>query len=129
MHLPLQIAFHNLEPNEAIEEGVRLRAAKLDEFAEHIMGCRVVIEVPHRHHQHGNLYQVRIDLTVPGEEIVVNREPPAHTQYRDVTVAIRNAFDSAQRQLEDYVRCRGRARTPASGTPGEKRPRTGAGRR
>ncbi len=106
MQLPLQIAFHNLEPNEAIEEAIRFKAAKLAEFAEHLMGCRVVVEVPHRHHQHGNLYQVRIDLTVPGEEIVVNREPPEHTQYRDVTIAIRDAFDSAKRQLEDYVRRR-----------------------
>jgi cold shock CspA family protein/ribosome-associated translation inhibitor RaiA len=106
MQLPLQIAFHNMAHSDAIEKEVREKVAKLDHFADHIMGCRVVVEMPHRHHVHGNLYQVRIDVTVPGEEILVNREPPAHTEYRDVGVALRDAFDAVRRQLEDYVRRR-----------------------
>jgi cold shock CspA family protein len=106
MELPLQIAFHNLPHSGAIEQVIRDKAERLDRFCDHIMGCRVVVEMPHQHHQHGNLYQVRIDITVPGEEIVVNREPSAHTAFKDITVAIRDAFDSALRQLEDYVRRR-----------------------
>lgn len=107
MQLPLQIAFHNMEHSAAIEEIIRDKAAKLEEFAGHIMGCRVVVEVPHHHHHGtGNQYQVRIDVTVPGEEIVVNREPPLHEAYKDIHVAIRDAFDAARRQLEDYVRRR-----------------------
>ena len=104
MQLSPQITFHNLEPSTAIEGVVREKIAKLEEFCDRITGCRVVVEIPHRHHEHGNLYQVRIDLTVPGEEIVVNREAPEHVPYRDVHVAIRDAFDAARRQLEDYVR-------------------------
>lgn len=106
MQLPLQIAFHNMEHSDAVEAAVREKAAKLDEFCDRIMGCRVVVEAPHRHHRRGNQYQVRIDLTVPGEEIVVNREPAEHTEYRDLGVALRDAFDAARRQLEDYVRRR-----------------------
>lgn len=106
MQLPLQIAFHNMEHSEALEKIIREKAAKLDEFYDKIMSCRVVVEAPHRHHQHGNLYQVRIDLTVSGEEIVVNREPPLHLAYKDIQVAIRDAFDAARRQLEDYIRLR-----------------------
>jgi ribosome-associated translation inhibitor RaiA len=106
MKLPLQIAFRNLSHSEAVEEAVREKAEKLDEFCDRIMRCRVVIEVPHRHHEHGNVYQVRIDLTVPGEEIVVSREAPKHVPDKDVHVAIRDAFDAARRQLEDYVRRR-----------------------
>jgi cold shock CspA family protein len=106
MQLPLQLAFRNLEPSPAIEEEIRDRALWLDEFCGDILGCRVVVEVPHRHHQRGNQYSVRIDLTVPGEEIAVTREPPEHDAYRDVNVAIRDAFDTARRLLEDYVRRR-----------------------
>jgi sigma 54 modulation/S30EA-like ribosomal protein len=62
--------------------------------------------MPHRQHERGNLYEVRIDLAVPGEEIAVNREAPLHAQSRDVHVAIRDAFDAARRRLEDYVRRR-----------------------
>lgn len=106
MQLPLQIAFQNMEHSGAIEHKVREKVEKLDQFADHIMGCRVVVGMPHRHHVHGNQYQVRLDITVPDEEIVVNREPAEHTEYRDLDVVLRDAFDAARRQLEDYVRRR-----------------------
>jgi hypothetical protein len=40
---------------------------------------------------------VRVDITVPGREIIVNRERAA-----DICIALRDAFDAARRQLEDY---------------------------
>ncbi len=104
MKLPLQISFRGIPRSTEIEDAIFEHADRLDEFAERIMSCRVVVDVPHRHHRQGNLYQVRIDLTLPGGEVVVNREPPQHTDYKDVRVAIRDAFDAAARQLEDYVR-------------------------
>jgi cold shock CspA family protein/ribosome-associated translation inhibitor RaiA len=106
MQLPLQVSFRHMEHSEAIEALVREKAAHLDTFADHIMSCRVVVELAGKHHEHGNLYEVRIDLTVPGEEIAVTREPSEHTACRDIHVALRDAFDSARRQLEDYVRRR-----------------------
>lgn len=106
MKLPLQISFRNMPRSSEIEGAVLERATLLDEFAQHIMGCRVVIDIPHRHHEHGNLYQVRIDLTVPGDEIAINREPGESAAHRDVKLAIRDAFGAAVRQLEDYVRLR-----------------------
>ncbi len=107
MQLPLQVSFHNMEPSEAIEHRVRAEAARLDEFCDHVMSCRVVVDVPHRHHRSGDAYQVRIDIKVPGAEIPVVHEPTEGTpDYRDVNIAIRDAFDAAVRQLEDYVRRR-----------------------
>jgi cold shock CspA family protein len=76
----------------------------LDRFCDHIMSCRVVIDVPHRHHKHGNQYHVRLDITVPGDELVINREPPEHAKARSLQLCIREAFDTAARLLEDYVR-------------------------
>jgi cold shock CspA family protein len=102
MKLPLEIAFENMPHSEE----VRAKADKLNEFCGRIMRCRVVVAVPHKHHEHGNCYQVRIDLTVTGQEILVNREAPEHLSYKDVRVAIRDAFDSARRKLEDYARRR-----------------------
>jgi cold shock CspA family protein len=105
MKLPLQISFHNLDRSETVENRIREEAAQLDEFCDHIMSCRVVVDVPHRHHLTGNVYQVRIDIKVPGEEIAVTHEPAEHDPYyENVQVAIRDAFNSAVRRLEDYVR-------------------------
>ena len=106
MQLPLQVSFRHMGHSEAIEAVVREKAAHLGRYADHIMSCRVVVGPAGKHHQYGNLYEVRIDLTVPGEEIAVTREPGGHTDYRDIRVAVRDAFDSARRRLEDYVRRR-----------------------
>jgi cold shock CspA family protein/ribosome-associated translation inhibitor RaiA len=106
MQVPLQVSFRHMEHSETIEDLIREKVAKLDASPDHIMGCRVVVEPAGKHHEHGNLYEVRLDITVPGEEIVVVREPSQHTEHKDIHVAIRDAFDSARRRLEDYVRRR-----------------------
>lgn len=104
MQVPLQIAFLNMSRSEAVEAEVRKRAARLERFFDHMTGCRVVIEAPHRHHRHGKLYDVRIDISVPGTELVVNRSGPKNQAHEDVYVALRDAFEAATRQLQDYVR-------------------------
>ena len=106
MQVPLQVSFRHMEPSAAIEALIREKVARLECASARITGCRVVVEPAGKHHEHGNLYEVRIDLSVPGEEIVVTRAPSAHTAYRDIRVALRDAFDSARRQLADYVRRR-----------------------
>jgi len=105
MQIPLQITFRDIEPSAAIEANIREKAAKLDQFYNQIMSCRVVVEVPH-HHQ-GKLYQVHIDLTVPeGELLVTHGCHHKDHSHEDVYVAVRDAFAAMQRQLEDYARKR-----------------------
>ena len=104
MQLPVQISYRGMEPSAAIEAKIRERTEKLDRFYDRIMGCRVVVESPHRRHHQGKLFHVRVDLTVPGGELAVTREPAQHHAHEDVFVAIRDAFDAAQRQLEDFAR-------------------------
>lgn len=108
MKLPLQITFRNMEGSDAMKTNIEDRAGKLDQVFDQIMGCRVMVESQHRHHQAGNLYHVRIDITVPGNELVVSRESHEHHAHTDVYVAIRDAFDAARRQLENYARQRRR---------------------
>ncbi|MFQ5792820.1 MAG: cold shock domain-containing protein, partial [Acidobacteriota bacterium] len=43
---------------------------------------------------------------LPGEELVVSRNPADHAAHEDVYVAVRDAFDEVRRQLEDCVRRR-----------------------
>lgn len=104
MQAPLEITFRNMPPSPAIESAIRDKAEKLEGFYDRITSARVVVETPHRQHRKGKLFHVRIDLRVPGQELVVSREPPAHHAHEDVYVAIRDAFDGAKRQLEDYAR-------------------------
>ena len=105
MQTPVQITFRHMASSPAVEERVRERAEALERFFDRIISCRVVVECrPPR--QQGNLYQIHIDLSVPGREIVVGRDTKAQHAHQDVYAAIRDAFDAARRQLEDYARDR-----------------------
>ena len=104
MKQPLQITFRDIPRSDAVETKIREKAAKLDEFYDQIMACQVVIEAPHGHQHQGYLYHVRIDLTVPNGEIVINRDPKEHHAHEDAYVAIRDAFDAARRKLQDFAR-------------------------
>ena len=104
MQSPLQITFHNLDHSDAIEAAVREKVDKLEQFATNITSCRVIVESPHKHQHKGVLYLIKIDLRLPGKEIVVNHHSDEHHAHEDVYVAIRDSFDAARRQLEDYVR-------------------------
>jgi cold shock CspA family protein len=106
MRLPVQITFRNMGRDRAVETIVRRRAAGLEKFFPRLMGCRVIVEAPHRRHRSGNLYHVRVDATVPGKELVVKRDPRLRGSHGDLRVAIRDAFDAARRELMDEVRLR-----------------------
>ena len=106
MRTPLQITFRHMDPSPALEARIRQRADELDRFFDRITACRVVVESGTRRHQQGNVFDVSIDLTVPGAEIVVGRDSGANHAHEDAHVAVRDAFDAARRRLEDHVRGR-----------------------
>ena len=104
MQIPLQVSFQNMDPSPAIEARIREKAAKLEHFHDRIVGCKVVVEAPHRHHHKGKLYNVRIDISVPGKDVFVGHTGPQNHAHEDIYVAIRDAFNAAGRLLEDHVR-------------------------
>ncbi|MDJ0957951.1 MAG: HPF/RaiA family ribosome-associated protein [Arenicellales bacterium] len=106
MQIPLQITYRNMQQSDAIDAKVKDKAKKLERFAEHITSCRVTIEAPHKHQRKGKTYAVKVDITLPGDEIVATRHPDQHKAHQDIYVAVRDAFDASRRQLEDYVRRR-----------------------
>lgn len=106
MQVPVEIRFQNMDRSATVEDAIRERVAKLERFAEDIVSCRVSVEAPHKHHRQGKIFHVAVDLRVPGGEVVASRDPGANHAHEDVYVAIRDAFDAAQRRLQDYVRTR-----------------------
>ena len=120
MQIPMQITWRGMEPSPAVETKIHEEAAKLDEFYDRITSCRVMVEIPHQHQHRGYRFHIRVDLTVPGGEIVVNHEPTLHgdvqkmegelskgvelsAPHKDIYVAIRDAFKTARRQLQEYI--------------------------
>jgi ribosomal subunit interface protein len=100
MQRPLQITFRNMKSSEAVETRIKQDVAKLERSCENLLGCRVVVEAPRAHKQKGGLFHTRIELSLPAENIVVNREPDLHKSSTDVYVSIRDAFAAAEKQLK-----------------------------
>src|SRR5262245_29063770 len=101
MRVPIQITVLNLPRSAALEARARKMAEKLERFHSRIVSCRIGIEELRRHRSRGRLFHVRVDLRIPGKEIVSN-----HRHDKDPYLALRDAFESLRRQLEDSARVR-----------------------
>jgi cold shock CspA family protein len=117
MEHPVQVTFRGLEPTDALTKAVEDRASDLEQYFNKIQSCKVMVESSHRKHHQGNLYHVRVRLAVPGEEIVVSRDPPEHAQNEDLYLVVNDAFKETVRRLEDYVRLRRRQVKQRVGPP------------
>ncbi len=102
--LPIQVVFRNMPPSDAVEQKVREQALKLHRYYDRILSCKIAIEISHKHQHKGFLYHVRIDLTIPNAQLVVSRDPMENHAHEDAYVAIRDAFISMRRKLQNFVR-------------------------
>ncbi|NLI80543.1 MAG: HPF/RaiA family ribosome-associated protein [Deltaproteobacteria bacterium] len=98
MKMPLEISSRKVELSQEIRDLIQEKSEKLDHLYDDIVRCRVIIDMPHRSQRSGTFYEVRLDLTVPGGEVIVRQEPG-----EDLYVAIFNSFEVAQRRLKDYA--------------------------
>lgn len=107
MQIPLQVAFHGLDKSEAVEERIREKVNKLEKYFDRIVACRVVIEAHHRNasqlHHKGEPFHVAITLSVPGEDLIVKRDPKDPHEHEDIGRALKDAFAAMERQLKDFV--------------------------
>lgn len=104
MQVPLEVTFRGMDRSEAVDAEIRERAEGLETFCDRITSCHVTLELPHRHKTHGNQFDVRIVVAVPGRELVVSHRPGKDETHTDAYLSIRHAFRAMRRELEDYVR-------------------------
>ena len=93
------ISYRNVDPSTELSTNVKERLHKLEQFCDHISHCDVMIERPHNSHNKGGRFHVRIRMTIPGVEIVADRDPCGAADHTDVHAAIRDAFEALRRQL------------------------------
>jgi ribosomal subunit interface protein len=102
-----QITYRGMPHSPAMDARIVELASRLEELHPKITRCHVVVDEVDRHKSKGNLFEVHVDLHIPGHDIVATRH--AH---EDAYAAITEAFDVAVRQLEETVRRR-RDHTPS----------------
>ena len=121
MQIPLTVTFRDIKASDKIREACDKEAKKLERFHDRITSCRVVVAFPVKNHHHkGGLFSVRVDLAVPGREILVNRDHSEKHSHEDVFVAVRDSFKVARRQLEQFKdKRRGEVKTHEEPTVGK----------
>lgn len=102
MQTPLQLTFKHMEPSEDIEALVHERAARMEKFFDGITSCHVYVRAPHKSQRTGNLYEVSIEVRVPGDELVVHHRKGDVAQHEHIKVAVRDAFSVMERQLRRF---------------------------
>lgn len=120
MEQPLELTFTDMEPSEFVERAVRERVDKLERLYDRITSCHVYVVAPHKRHQKGNQFDVRLEVRVPGTELVVNNHPGDVHAHEDVYVAIRDAFNAMERQLKKWkAKISGDVKTPTGQLQGQ----------
>ena len=118
MRIPLEIAFKNMDPTSAMESLVRERVDRLTRYNRDIIACRVAVEAPHRSANEEIVgFRIRIELSVPGNELVVSRDRSHRRDEYDPYMAIREAFKAMESQLKSYAGRQRSDRQPQSGPP------------
>lgn len=95
-----QVVFHNIEQSNAVAEAVQKRISKLERYCDQILTGRVVLDSPHNNHYKGKVYSVGLEIHTPNKEVRVNQEQHDNHAHEDLYVAIRDAFNAAERQLK-----------------------------
>jgi ribosome-associated translation inhibitor RaiA len=98
MELPIQVSFRHVSYSDAAAQDIRDRAAQLRRYDGTLLNCHVVVEQAHHHHWRGNRYHVRIEMSVPGQVIVIAHEPkpPSALELGLTADAIRKSDETAQ---------------------------------
>ena len=116
MQVPLEISTRWIDLSPPLEAELRKRADRLERHSDRITSCRIAVERPTgNHHQEGGPYRVRVDVTVPGSELVADKSD------EEIYAAIRGAFEAAERQVDAWSE---RRRRTSSSWPVEPRPTT-----
>lgn len=96
----IQVVFHNIDQSDALVNAVQKRIEKLERYCNQIIGGRVVLDCPHNNHHKGKVYSVGLDIHTPVLEVRVNQDQHDNHAHEDLYVAIRDAFNAAERQLK-----------------------------
>jgi ribosome-associated translation inhibitor RaiA len=133
MAVPVQLTLRDVRRTDRLEQEIERRVATLARVFPRIERCRATIELPHKSRVAGNRYRVRLELAIPGEDIVVVEDPATagdlraageeavskadeavDVEHRYLFVTLKDAFEAARRQLESRAdRLQGEVKTHA----------------
>lgn len=100
------VVYRGFGPSEALSRQISEELAALGRLSSRIVSSRVVLELPHRHKRHGKHFLVKIELSLPGKVLTIDRDPPAHDNFEDPWAALHETFAKARRVLLEHLQVR-----------------------
>jgi hypothetical protein len=104
MSADIQITFLGMPRSTSVESQVQRWVARLEKVFGRVQRCATFIELPHHHGRKGQTFRVRVELVVPGDNIIVSHDAGIDHTHENVYVALADAFRAARRQLQDHAR-------------------------
>ncbi len=98
--IPVNIAYKDIDPSDAISTVISKKVQGLGKFSPNIIGCKVIVSSPHRSKKTGIIHHLSIHVEIPGDDIIVSREPETDGSHEDLQVVIRDAFKAVEQQLK-----------------------------
>jgi ribosome-associated translation inhibitor RaiA/cold shock CspA family protein len=106
MQIPAEIAFHNIESSESIEEAIRDHISRLERIYDRMTSCRVRVDQRNQNASGSIPPVVHIEISVPGGGDIVVAHEAGHLQRKfqapDLRNAINEAFRIAEMRLAKY---------------------------
>jgi len=100
---PLELRFVHVDPSFAVEARIQERLRRLEGRCDALNSCHVYVTAPHKHQKKGGKFEIRVELRVPGSELVSSAPSSDSADHDDVYVPIRDAFDAIERQLDKWM--------------------------
>jgi ribosomal subunit interface protein len=100
---PLDITYRRRKAIPAADDYIRERATKLNQFAEHIQHCRIIIDELHKENHKKHKYQVEIILDVPGKPIIGKYDSDEGEGEENLYYAIHISFAKIYRELKQLM--------------------------
>lgn len=101
MAAEMDVAFRGMEASEAVRAELEKRVERLNNHNPDVRRVSVVIEQAHRSQSQGNPFSVSLEVKIPGvNDVYVSHDPGGAEEREDLYIAIRDAFEAAERQLE-----------------------------
>lgn len=99
LSFPNTITYTDFEPSEAVSADIQRYMAKLEKFGSRIVSCNVTVRAPQKSKHRKHIYHVHVQVNVPGDSLVVSREPEKNYDHSDIHIAVRDAFKAVETQL------------------------------
>lgn len=103
LRFPVDVTFRRRKAIPAVNEYIRERAAKLNQFSESIRHCRVVIDEFHKDDLKKHSYHVEVVLDVPGKPLIGTYDSNAGAGDENLYSAIHVSFARVFRELKELA--------------------------